>query len=365
MSEKGKAHRTILFTGFPGFIGLRLLPRLLELKPDARLECLVQEKFLPAAREGVAAIEKGHAQAKGRIDLATGDITSPRLGLEEKTARRLREHVSECYHLAAVYDLAVSREVAHRINVLGTRHVLEFLEGAKHFDRLHYVSTAFVSGRARGVFRETDLDVGQGFKNHYERTKFEAEVEVAKSALPRTIYRPGIVVGHSRTGETGKFDGPYYVLRFMERLPSPGLYAVPGGGRGTANLVPVDFVIEALARLSAVAKSKGKTYHLTDPEPKSPAEITRLFAQALGKRFVFVPVPMAVAKAALWPIHGLLGMPLEALDYYDDPVRHDATQATKDLGAMGITCPRLEDYLPALVAFYRAERDRVRREAMI
>ena len=357
--------RTILFTGFPGFLGLRLIPRLLEEKPDARIECLVQEKFLEVAREGVAAIERAHPRAVGRLGLVIGDITRKHLGLEDAVARTLRGDMTECYHLAAVYDLAVKAEVAHRINVLGTRHVLELLAEAKRFERLHYVSTAFVSGTTRGVYRETDLDVGQGFKNHYERTKFEAELEVAKSAIPKTIYRPGIVVGDSRTGETGKFDGPYFILRCMEWLPSPGIFALPGGGKGTANVVPVDFVIEALARLSASPGSAGKTYHLTDRDPLSPAAIARLFAGALGKSFLFVPVPMAVAKAAFLPIHGLIGMPLEALDYFSDPVRHDSTVATRDLGALGLSCPRLADYTPALVAFYRAERDRVRRDAMI
>jgi thioester reductase-like protein len=365
MTSRSRRDQTIFFTGFPGFLGLRLLPRLLELKPHARVACLVQGKFRETAREGVAAIEKAHPHARGRLDLVTGDITRPGLGLDPEEARSLHKEVTEGYHLAAVYDLAVKADLAHRINVLGTRHVLEWLGEAKRFERLHYVSTAFVSGTARGLYRETDLDVGQGFKNHYERTKFQAEVEVAKSGLPRTIYRPGIVVGDSRTGETGKFDGPYFILRFMERLPSPGVFMLPGGGRGTANVVPVDFVVEALARLSTSAKSAGKTYHLTDPDPLSPAEIARLFARVLGKSFVFLPVPMAVAKAALWPVHGFLGMPLEALDYFDDPVRHDATVATRDLGALGISCPRLPDYTPALVAFYRAERDRVRREAMV
>lgn len=365
MTTPGVGGETVLFTGFPGFIGLRLLPRLLELKPDVRIACLVQEKFLELARDGVAAIEKAHPHAQGRLELVTGDITLPGLGLDQRVATRLRRDLLECYHLAAVYDLAVRAEVGHRINVEGTRHVLDLLGEAQRFARLHYVSTAFVSGNAKGLYRETDLDVGQGWKNHYERTKFEAEVLVAKSGLPKTIYRPGIVVGDSRTGETGKFDGPYFILRLMERLPSPGVFALPGGGRGTANLVPVDFVIEALARLAVSPKSLGKTYHLTDPDPLSPAQIARLFARTLGKSFAFVPVPMAVAKAAFRPIHGWLGMPLESLDYFDDPVRHDATIATRDLGAMGLTCPRLPDYVPTLVRFYRAERDRVRREAMI
>jgi thioester reductase-like protein len=295
----------------------------------------------------------------------TGDITRPGLGFEAAAAERLRQDTTECYHLAAVYDLAVKEPIARRINVEGTRHVLDFLQGARRFERLHYVSTAYVSGTAAGAFRESDLDVGQGFKNHYERTKFEAEVLVARSALPRTIYRPGVVVGDSRTGETGKFDGPYFVLRFMERLPSPGIFFLPGGGKGTTNIVPVDFVVEALARLSASEASLGKTYHLTDPDPRSPVEIARLFARSLGKTFAYLPVPMIVAKTAFRPIHGLIGMPLEALDYFCDPVRHDAAVATRDLEALGLRCTRFAEYVEALVEFYRRERDRVRREAMI
>lgn len=358
---------TILFTGFPGFIGMRLLPRILERKPEARIECLVQEKFLPAAREAVEALEKAHEKVRGRIGLLTGDITVPGLGIEAARARELRSSLREAYHLAAVYDLAVKRDVGRKINVEGTKNVLEFLGEAKGFDRLHYVSTAYVSGTAHGAFRETDLDVGQGFKNHYEETKFQAEVEVVRSSVPRTIYRPGIVVGDSRTGETGKFDGPYFALRAMERLPSPGMFIRLGRGLGTVNVVPVDFVVEALAALSASAGSRGKTYHLTDPKPRSPVELAEVLAAALGKKFVYVPMPATIAKAlfAPGPVQRFFGMPVQALDYFDDPVRHDATEATRDLGALGIACPRLEDYVPTLVAFYRSHRESVRREAMI
>jgi len=365
---KSEAHdHAILFTGFPGFIGMRLLPRILELKPQARVECLVQEKFLPAAREAVEKLEHKHRHARGRLSLVVGDITVQGLGLGAREGKELRKGLREAYHLAAVYDLTVSREVGRRINVEGTKNVLEILEESPHFERLHYVSTAYVSGTARGVYRETDLDVGQGFKNHYEETKFQAEVEVVRSRVPRTVYRPGVVVGDSRTGETAKFDGPYYVLRAMERLPSRGIFIRLGLGFGTVNVVPVDFVIEALARLSTVPDSLGKTYHLTDPRPHSPVEIAEMFAAAVGKRFVYVPVPMAVAKAffAPRPVQAFFGMPPQALDYFDDPVRHDATQATKDLGALGIECPQLADYVPRLVSFYQKHRDSVRKSAMI
>lgn len=360
------AQQTILFTGFPGFIGARLLPRLLELAPETSFHCLVQERFLGTARASLEEMEKSHAHVRGRISTVVGDITLAGLGISQGEASALRETLTGAYHLAAVYDLAVARDVGFRINVEGTRRVLEFLSSSRHFEQLHYVSTAYVAGAATGVFKETDLDVGQSFKNHYEETKFLAEVEVVKSGLPSTIYRPSIVVGDSRTGETGKFDGPYFTLRAMERVPS-GLFVRVGSGSRVANLVPVDFVVEALARLSCADGSRGKTYHLTDPVPVTAFEIAKLFARALGKRFLYVPVPMSVAKALFSPraVQRFFGMPVQALDYFDQPCCFDATQATADLGALGISCPRFPDYVGGLVAFYRARRNSVRREAMI
>ena len=361
------ARATLLFTGFPGFIGARLLPRILELQPEARIVCLVQERFEPLAREQLREIERAHANAHGRLSLVRGDITAPGLGLEEAAARALREEVTGCHHLAAVYDLAVSRELGQKINVVGTRNVLAFLGEARRFERLDYVSTAYVSGRSEGVFREGDLDVGQSFKNHYEETKYLAELEVVRSGLPRAIYRPGIVVGDSRTGETAKFDGPYYMLTAFERLPSPGLFLRIGAGRNTVNLVPVDFVIEALARLSASPTSLGKTYHLTDPRPLPALQIARLLARGVGKRFAFVPLPLALAKALLSPrpVQRALGVPVQTLDYFDHACDYDCSVAARDLAPLGIACPRFPDYADRLIAFYKARRDQVRREAMI
>lgn len=366
-AESASGTATILFTGFPGFIGMRLLPRILEARPEARLECLVQEKFMEAARTAVEALEAQHPHARDRVGLVAGDITAQGLGIETKRARELRRTLVEAWHLAAVYDLAVARDVGRRINVEGTKNVLDFIGDAKGLERLQYVSTAYVSGSARGTFRETDLDVGQGFKNHYEETKFQAEVEVVRSKVPRTIYRPGVVVGDSRTGETAKFDGPYLVLRVMERMPSPGVFFRIGLGFGTVNIVPVDFVVDAMAGLARAPGSLGRTYHLCDPQPHSPGDLAEMFAEAIGKSFVYVPVPMTVARAffAPKPVQRFFGMPVQALDYFDDPVRHDTTQATQDLGELGIECPRLGDYLPQLVRFYTTHRETVRRQAMI
>jgi thioester reductase-like protein len=355
----------ILFTGFPGFIGERLLPRLLELT-DESYACLVQERFLETARQRILALEDRYRHARGRITAVIGDITLDRLGLDAAAARRIQDQLTGAWHLAAVYDLAVSADVGQRVNVDGTRRVVELLLESRRLERFHYVSTAYVSGTATGIFRETDLDLGQSFKNHYEETKFRAEMVVARSGLPATIYRPGIVVGDSRTGETAKFDGPYFTLSAIERAPSPGLFVRIGTGRNRVNIVPVDFVVEAMARLSILPESRGRTYHLTDPAPLSTLEISRLFARALGRKLAFVPLPRGVARALLspGPIRRYFGLPLEALDYFDHPCTYDATQATADLAVLGVSCPRLPDYVDRLVTFYRSRRGQVRREAM-
>ena len=279
-------------------------------------------------------------------------------------ARRLRADLTGAHHLAAVYDLAVTRELATKVNVEGTRNVLAFLAEAPRFERLHYVSTAYVCGTATGVFRESDLAVGQGFKNHYEETKYLAEVDVVGSGLKASIYRPSIVVGDSRTGETGKFDGPYFTLSAMEKMPSPGLFLRVGSGKNLANLVPVDFIVEALARLSARPETGTRTYHLTDPRPLPVLDLEKLFARSLGKSFVYVPVPKGVAKAvfALPGVQRYFGMPVQTLDYFDQPLRFDTTEATRALAALGLS-PRLPD---TSTGWWRSTASgTVRREAMV
>lgn len=359
--------RTVLFTGFPGFIGARLIPRLLELQPETTFVCLVQEKFRGAAESSVLELARSHPATRGRLEIVGGDITAPGLGIGEDEARLLHTRLTGCYHLAAVYDLAVAREIGMRVNVEGTKNVLEFLAECPKFERLDYVSTAYVSGSAVGLYRETDLDVGQRFKNFYEETKFLAEMAVKESDLPSTIYRPGIVVGDSRTGVTAKFDGPYFSLNAMRNLPSPGVFMKVGTGEAPVNLVPVDFVLEAIARLSTWEGAVGKTYNLTDPSPLSAFQIEELFAKALGKTFLYVPVPLLVAKLAFSPdaVQKAFGMPVQTLDYFDHEVRYDCSQATEDLATFGLKCPAFTDYAQRLIAFYLKNVGEITRGAMV
>ena len=366
-SASASRKRTVLFTGFPGFIGARLIPRLLELQSETVFVCLVQEKFLGMARKSVQDLSASHPQTKDRIQLVTGDITSPGLGIASEEAHELHARLTGCYHLAAAYDLAVAREVGMRVNVEGTRNVIEFLSECGHLERLDYVSTAYVSGTAVGVFRESDLDVGQKFKNYYEETKFLAEVAVAKSELPSAIYRPGIVVGDSETGVTAKFDGPYFALNAMNKLPSPGVFMKVGSGAAPVNLVPIDFVLEAIVRLSTWEGAIGKTYHLTDPNPLTAFEIEELFSKSLGKSFVYAPIPLAVAKVAFSPsvIQKMFGMPVQTLEYFDHECRFDASQASADLAQFGVSCPPFKDYVQRLVAFYLKNVNDITRGAMV
>ena len=349
-----------LVTGFPGFLGERLLPRLLELHPDTEFKCLVQPRFRDKAESELARL----GIPAHRASLVEGDITLEGLGIEATRRDAILARLDSIYHLAAVYDLAVTAEFAHRVNVIGTRNMIAFAKAAPGFARFHHVSTAYVSGTFEGTFKETDLDLGQGFKNHYESTKFESEKDVVRSGLPYSVYRPGIVWGDSRTGETAKFDGPYTVMGAMEKIPFVFVDALKDA---TLNVVPVDYVIEGLARLSASPLSLGKTYNLTDPDSQGLRALIRIMAKALGRSYVFLPLPLPLVRAAVslpW-VGRTLGLIPESIAYFGQRCRYDASQAKADLLTLGLTCPAVETYIHVIVRFFRANRDAVRKTAMV
>ncbi|MGE0639726.1 MAG: SDR family oxidoreductase [Thermoanaerobaculia bacterium] len=346
----------VFVTGFPGFLGSELVRRVLRRRGRPGVLCLVQPKFAPLARERVAEVEADDAKTRGRIELLEGDITEPGLGLPSPVA----DGITEIFHLAAVYDLAVPREVGLKVNVDGTRNVLDFAATCTALKRFQYVSTCYVSGRWAGIFREDDLEKGQRFNNFYEETKYLAEVDVRRrmaAGLPATIYRPAVVTGDSVTGETQKYDGPYYVLRWLLKQPTVAVLPVPGDPeRARINLVPRDFVIDAIDALSTAKSALGNCYHLADPEPPTIDEAIRLMGEATGRMIVRVPMPATVAKTAIDHLPGvyrLLGIPSSAVDYFQHPTFYDTAHADRDLGALGIRCPRLADYMPHLVSFMK------------
>lgn len=353
---------TFLLTGFPGFLGSRLLPRILRRSPQARAACLVQPKFEALAEKRVAALVADDPSLAGRIDLVEGDLTSPGLGID---GTRLATHTTEIWHLAAVYDLSVPRDVGMRVNVEGTRNVLRFAASCPSLRRHHYVSTCYVSGRHCGPFREDDLDVGQRFNNFYEETKFLAEVEVAEArdgGMPTTVYRPAIVVGDSRTGDTQKFDGPYFLLQWLVRQPRRWAI-VPLVGDPTMsrfNMVPSDFVIDAIDHLSGLDASLGRTYQLADPRPLTVNELLTEMLRAVDRRGIRVPLPRRLTTWALGhiePLERFVGIPASAVEYFAHPTHYDTSGTERDLAGSNVTCPPVAAYLPTLVRFMTDHRE--------
>jgi thioester reductase-like protein len=350
---------TILFTGFPGFLGSALLPRVLARDSAAEAVCLVQPRHAPLARERAEALMRDNASLAGRIRILEGDIVQPDLGLAGEP--RLAERITEIYHRAAVYDLSVARELAMRVNVEGTRHVIDLARRAPALKRLHYVSTCYVSGRYRGRFTEEMLEQGQTFNNFYEETKYLAEVEVQRAmreGLPATIYRPAVVVGDSHTGETQKYDGPYYVVQWLLRQPRIAVMPVVGNPkRHEFNVVPRDFVVDAIAALSGMHQSVDRVYQLADPAPLTVDGLLRALARATGRWMVRLPLPMALARGSIDRVpfvNRVLRIPSSAVDYFVHPTRYDTSNMEMDLAATGIRCPRFSEYADRLVAFMRA-----------
>lgn len=346
-----------LVTGFPGFIGSRLVRALLDADPDARVVALVEPRMEAAARAAVAEL------GGERIEVLPGDISQRRLALSESDWERLAAETTAVYHLAAIYNLAVPLELAQRVNVDGTGNIVELCERCERLERLHYVSTAYVAGTRRGVVYEHELALGQGFKNHYESTKFQAELWVrqAMDRVPTTIYRPAIVVGDSRTGETAKFDGPYYTLRLISRLDGLGL-PIPRFGRSQApfNVVPVDFVIQALAVCARDPALAGQTLHLVDPQPVTAADSFDILAREFCGRRASYQLPPALLEAAarFRAFRDLFGgAPRESISYLNHPVQFDTRAATDALTAQGVRCPRLDEYVGPLVRFFREHED--------
>ena len=344
---------TIFVTGFTGFLGRRLVAELLATRPEQPIIALVRRESLDRARASISSLGAG-----SRLTLVEGDLLSNGLGLTPATP--IHATVSEIFHLAALYDLAATAEAAREANVRGTAHLLAFAAGCPGLQRLHHVSTCYVAGDHRGRFGEEDLSRGQGFLNHYDQTKFESELAVRRHAGPGavTVYRPAIVVGDSKTGEIAKPDGPYMVMEAMSRLPRWFVFPRVGSGTRPVNLVPVDYVVRALACLSGRPETTGGCYHLADPEPLTAGELQRHLMRLLHRRFLLLPVPSPVLRQVLRPrlIARLMGLPAEAIPYFDYRAWFSTDRAQALLAPHGVSCPRLTDYLPLLVATWQQRR---------
>src|SRR5512147_1835408 len=295
-------------TGATGFIGRYLVANLL--RRGEPIYVLVRKsslKKLAAQREEWGADDK-------QVIAVVGDIGQKGLGVSEADAKKLKGKVSHFFHLAAIYDIGASAESQQSANVGGTRHAVQFAQ-AVNAGCFHHVSSIAAAGLYDGVFREDMFEEAEDLDHPYFRTKHDSEGIVRRHCkVPFRIYRPGFVVGDSKTGYIDKIDGPYYFFKFLQKLRRalPPWMPTIGVEGGRINMVPVDFVADALDYLAHKKGLDGKCFHLTDPAPYRIGEVLNIFARAghapqmtmriNARMFGFIPAPILYGIGSLSPI---------------------------------------------------------------
>jgi nucleoside-diphosphate-sugar epimerase len=344
---------TILVTGFPGFIAERLVARLAT--RGTQFFLLVEERMTDAAMRSVETIADDTSTPLENFALLTGDITRSEIGIAADDLETIRAETTDVFHLAAIYDLSVAEEIARSVNFEGTKNVNAFVRTLPNLRRYNYVSTCYVAGKRVGRILETELEHDAGFRNYYEETKYLAELEVAdlKGELPVTIFRPSVVVGDSKTGETAKYDGIYYLIHYLRKAPGL-LRAVNVGNEDVRlNLVPVDFVVEGIAALASDPNAVDKTIALADPSPLTTAELFDEIAEKLtGKKSLLTPPPAVIHNSLLLPMSPpLTGLPLSAVPYFFIAQTYDTAVADELLAPHNVKCPNFRSYSAKLLDF--------------
>ncbi|MFT4924468.1 MAG: NAD(P)-dependent dehydrogenase (short-subunit alcohol dehydrogenase family) [Phenylobacterium sp.] len=361
-------------TGGTGFIGKFLIKKLLQREGD--IHVLVREQSLAkiTALQAIYGTEEGD---KGtRIKPVIGDITKPYMGLDEAQLAELKGKVDHFYHLAAIYDLSAPAEEQQQANIDGTRHAISCAT-AIDAGCFEMVSSIAAAGLYQGVFREDMFEEAQGLKNPYFNTKHHSEGLVRQLCkIPYRIYRPGMVVGHSKTGEIDKIDGPYYFFKMIQKFRNklPPWMPTIGLEGGYMNIVPVDYVVNAMDHISHKPDLDGQCFHLTDAKPNRIGEVLNIFAEAghapkmalriNTKMFGFIPAYIRNMMLSLPPILRIkkailndLKIPEEVLEFIDYPTQFDNRDAVKALADSTIKVPRLADYAPVLWDFWERNLD--------
>ena len=360
------ARMRYVVTGGTGFIGRRVVSQILARSHDAEVWVLVR-------RESLGRFEQLATEWGARVKPLVGDLTAADLGLTDEAIAELGA-VDHVVHCAAIYDITADDASQRAANVEGTRAVIDLAHrlGAT----LHHVSSIAVAGTYRGEFTEDDFDVAQDLPTPYHQTKFEAELLVRSAAgLNYRVYRPAVVVGDSRTGEMDKIDGPYYFFGLLAKLavlPRFTPMVLPDTGR--TNIVPVDYVVDALVELMHVDGRDGQTFHLTAPKTIGLRGIYRGVAEAAGLPPLRGSLPAAAATPFL-RVSGRakivrnmaatqLGIPGEILDVVDLAPTFTSTNTVEALRGTGITVPEFASYAPKLWRYWadHLDPDRARRD---
>ena len=357
-------------TGATGFIGRHLVELLLE--REGTVYVLVRE----GSKGRLEELRSRWGVGADRVVGVVGDLAQRGLGVSDEDSERLRGQVDHLFHLAAIYDMTANAESQRVANIEGTRHMVEFAD-AVDAGRVHMVSSIAAAGLYKGVWREDMFEEAEDLDNHpYFRTKHDSEGIVrTESTRPWRVYRPGIVVGHSETGEMDKIDGPYYFFKLIRRLRGtiPEWVPMPGIEGREINLVPVDFVARAMDHIAHVDGLDGRAFHLTDPNPKSAGEVIDIFARAahapqssirLPAQLVDLASPFVKAAASLPPGDVVtdrmlrdFGIPRSVLTYINYPTSFDSRGAQAALAGTDIRVPPLDAYADKLWDYWERHLD--------
>jgi NAD(P)-dependent dehydrogenase (short-subunit alcohol dehydrogenase family) len=358
-------------TGATGFIGRNLVQRLLE--REGTIYALVRA----GSRGRLEQLRTSWGPDGARVVPIAGDLSQPGLGVSEEDLLTLRGDVDHFFHLAAIYDMAAGAEAQEIANVEGTRHAIE-LAGAIEAGCFHQVSSIAAAGLYEGEWREDMFEEAERLDTHpYFRTKHESERVVREEcSRPWRVYRPGIVVGDSRTGEIDKIDGPYYFFKLLQRARRvlPSWLPAVGIEGGEINIVPVDFVAAAIDHIAHQPDLDGQAFHLTDPAPKTAGEVINLFARAadapqaelrLGQEVTDPATSLVRTGLKLFPpakratklTLNQMGIPPAVLNYVNYPTHFDSTNAQAALEGSGIEVPPLDSYADRVWNYWERNLD--------
>jgi NAD(P)-dependent dehydrogenase (short-subunit alcohol dehydrogenase family) len=357
-------------TGATGFIGRNLVEQLLE--REGTIYVLVRE----GSRGRLEELRSRWGADEERIVPVIGDLSQEHLGCGDQIGE-LKGKVDHFFHLAAIYDMTADAESQRIANVEGTREAVKLAKelDAKHF---HMVSSIAAAGLYKGTFTEDMFDEAEKVDNHpYFQTKHESEAVVREeSEVPWRVYRPGIVVGHSETGEMDKVDGPYYFFKLLQRARNTVPQWFPGVGieGRKINIVPVDFVAKAMDHIAHIEGLDGQAFHLTDPNPLSAGQVINTFAKAAhapeavmridSRMFDFIPKQVRMGLTTLPPVKRItdqvladLGIPRSVLVYINYPTDFDSTKTQEALEGTGISVPPLPGYAERLWDYWERNLD--------
>ncbi|MBM4320017.1 MAG: epimerase [Deltaproteobacteria bacterium] len=344
-------------TGFPGFLAMRMIRRLLADPRYAQVLMLVDELQARELEELIASLP---LEDGARIVPFYGKEGCMDLGLAGSEVQRLTEEVTSFWHLSAADWPDMEAALEAQPLVEGVRELLAIAREARRLERLCYFSSAFVSGRRQGVILEEELEMGQRFRSPCEEVRYRAELEVAQAVeeLPITIFRPTIVVGDSRTGELDRLGVTCSVVDSLVHGLREAT-SLPGGGEWPLHLVPVDFVIEAAFTIAHLPEGARRTFHLADPNPLPTRRVVELVTHQLQRRGQSRSLTARLARTLgeLPWMQGRAVGPRNLLEYFDQPVYYRTANLLAILNNMPLRCPPFEDYAEVLVEHVRSARE--------